>query len=119
MTISTTPEAQEEFIINDILLRINATDIQVFDQKFTDSYSAIRDMSTLSVSSTASLATYAVTLAFDTDNNTDRDNLIKLSTELSKYPFLFIKSQRLEQYIPSSNSFSFCITRWYECYGRI
>ena len=30
--------AQEEFIINDIILRVNATDIQVFDQKFTDSY---------------------------------------------------------------------------------
>lgn len=117
MTISTTPEAQEEFIINDILLRINATDIQVFDQKFTDSYSAIRDMSTLSVSSTASLATYVVTLAFDTDNNTDRDNLIKLSTELSKYPFLFIKSQRLEQYIPSIsrsiNSYTiFAVNEW-------
>lgn len=66
---------QEEFIINDVLLRINATDIQVFDQKFTDSYASIRNNSTFSVSSNASIATYVSTLAFDLDNENDFFNL--------------------------------------------
>ena len=108
---------QEEFIINDILLRINATDIQVFDQKFTDSYASIRNNSTFSVSSNASIATYVSTLAFDLDNENDFFNLVKLCTELCKYPFVFIKSQRLDQFIPSVaksiNSYNiFAVKEW-------
>lgn len=108
---------QEEFIINDVLLRINATDIQVFDQKFTDSYASIRNNSTFSVSSNASIATYVSTLAFDLDNENDFFNLVKLCTELCKYPFVFIKSQRLDQFIPSVaksiNSYNiFAVKEW-------
>ena len=109
--------AQEEFIINDIILRVNATDIQVFDQKFTDSYSAIRNNSTYSISSNASIATYVSTLAFDLDNEDDLFNLVKLCTQLCKYPFLFIKSQRIDQFIPSVsksiNSYNiFAVKEW-------
>lgn len=109
--------AQEEFIINDIILRVNATDIQVFDQKFTDSYSAIRNNSTYSISSNASIATYVSTLAFDLDNEDNLFNLVKLCTQLCKYPFLFIKSQRIDQFIPSVsksiNSYNiFAVKEW-------
>lgn len=111
------PIQQEQFILNDITLRVNATDIQVFDQRFTDTYATIRENTTLSMSSTAALATYVVTFAFDLDNNEDKDNLIKASAELAKYPFVFIKSQRLDQYIPSVsktfNSYNiFAVKEW-------
>ena len=111
------PIQQEQFILNDITLRVNATDIQVFDQRFTDTYPTIRENTTLSMSSTAALATYVVTFAFDLDNNEDKDNLIKASAELAKYPFVFIKSQRLDQYIPSVsktfNSYNiFAVKEW-------
>ena len=96
-------EDSELFILNDVILRINPTDIQVFDQRYTDSYSAIRYNSTYSVSSTSSLATYVVTHVFDIDNEIDTNDLIKICSQLSKYPFVFIKSQRLDQFVPNIN----------------
>ncbi len=83
--------SQELFIINNIALRVNPTDIQVFDQRFADSVSSIRDISTYSVSSTAAIATYVVTMAFDLDIESDVKRLVSLCAQLEKYPFVFIK----------------------------
>lgn len=93
--------SQELFIINNIALRVNPTDIQVFDQRFADSVSSIRDISTYSVSSTAAIATYVVTMAFDLDIESDVKRLVSLCAQLEKYPFVFIKSERLAQFVPT------------------
>ena len=93
--------SQELFIINNLVLRVNPTDIQVFDQRFSDSVSAIRDVSTYSVSSNSAIATYVVTMAFDLDVASDQKLLVSLCTQLEKYPFVFIKSDRLSQFVPS------------------
>ena len=93
--------SQELFIINNLALRVNPTDIQVFDQRFSDSVSAIRDVSTYSVSSNSAIATYVVTMAFDLDEPSDQKSLVSLCTQLEKYPFVFIKSDRLSQFVPT------------------
>lgn len=91
---------QENFILNDIILRVNPTDIQSFDQKFVDTETFIRENSTHSYSSVSSIATYSVTIAFDLNNAEDKNNAVAVCAELSKYPFVFIKSGRLDQFVP-------------------
>ena len=108
---------QETFSINDITLRVNPTDIQIFNQKFVDSQTFIRENSTYSYTSNSAIAIYSTTIAFDMTNEEDVRNLILLSTELSKYPYVWIKSKRLSQFIApiglQNNEFSaFAIKEW-------
>ena len=92
---------QEQFILNDIILRINPIDIQAFDQKFVERQTFIRENSTHAYSSKAALATYVATFAFDLNNAEDKQNLVSVCTELTKYPFIFVNSPRLNQFIPN------------------
>ena len=81
---------QEQFILNDIILRINPIDIQAFDQKFVERQTFIRENSTHAYSSKAALATYVATFAFDLNNAEDKQNLVSVCTELTKYPFILV-----------------------------
>lgn len=107
----------EQFIINDITLRVNPTDIQAFNQKFVDVSTFIRENSTYAYSSNSAVATYSVTIAFNLNSQIDVNNLIKLSVELRKYPFVWIKSNRLNQFITpigtKTNEYTaFAIKEW-------
>ena len=108
---------QETFSINDITLRINPTDIQIFNQKLVDSQTFIRENSTYSYTSNSAVAIYSTTIAFDMTNEEDVRNLVLLSTELTKYPYVWIKSKRLSQFIApiglQNNEFAaFAIKEW-------
>lgn len=101
----------EEFIINDILLNVNPSDIQVLDDNYLQEESFLRSKAVYCFRSKYSSSKVVMTIPFQITNfktlspeeleNTT--NCIKLVTELNNYPFCFIKSNRLNTYVSPLN----------------
>ena len=103
----TNSNQNEVFIINDIDLKINPSDVQLMDDNWVMEDSYLRSKAVFCYRSKYSATKIAINIPFqisgldgsqqDTINNTF--NCIKLITQLNSYPFCFIKSQRLKSYI--------------------
>lgn len=97
----------ETFIINDIEMEINPSDIQVMDDNWVMEDSYLRSKAVFCFRSQYSATKVVLNIPFqithldesskETLNNTY--NCIKLITELDAYPFCFIKNQRIRTYI--------------------
>ena len=87
----------EEFIINDISLRVAPTDINAVQQRNLTSSQFIRDDASYTHKNKFPYCAFDVVIAFDI--HSERTTLAHLLAELDKYPFAFIKSSRLESYV--------------------
>lgn len=88
------------FIINDIELAVPPTDIRATNRRNVGTSEFIRDDMSYAFKSRHNYTAYNVILQFDLLDSQSFDNLIKLSTELDLYPFVFIKSERMDALIP-------------------
>ena len=110
----TTKNKQDElFIINDINMEINPSDVQVMDDNWVMEDSYLRSKAVFCYRSKYSATKVVLSIPFQIThlneveaaalNNTY--NCIRLITELSSYPFCFIRNQRIRTYIsPTSIS---------------
>ena len=97
----------ETFIINDIVMDLAPSDIQLFDDNYVFEQSFLRSNSVYCYRSKYSDTKVVLNFPFQigpqiddrqsSGNNTI--NCIKLITELNSYPFCFIKNQRILTYI--------------------
>ena len=106
-------EQQELFIINDINMSINPSDIQVMEDNWVIGDSYLRSKAVYCFRSQYSATKVVLQIPFEITyltleseaslNNTY--NCIKLASELSSYPYCFIKNERIRNYIaPTSQS---------------
>ncbi len=91
-------EPAEEIVINGLRLRINPTDIIVTQNKNPEIVPMIRSSKVYTYISKFCKGTAQLVFQFDINNETDQDCLIKLCTYMDLYPFMFIKSEKLERY---------------------
>lgn len=91
-------DGAESFLINGLKLRVNPTDIQVFNNKNPEIVGMMRSDKPYVFASKFVNGRVAIYIAFDLQNAVDQANLISLSTYLDLYPFVFIKSDRLARY---------------------
>lgn len=96
----------EDIVINDIHLKINPNNIEVTDERYLDTASFLRDEATYSHYGKFSSTRYSLSLSFNVLDKSDVADLVRLATELDKFPFIFIKSKRLEDYIHGSRGMS-------------
>ena len=109
MTVSNKQE--EVFIINDINMEINPSDIQVMDDNWVIEESYLRSKAVFCYRSQYAATKVVLNIPFQishlnegeqsTLNNTY--NCIKLVSELNAYPFCFIKNNRIRAYISPTN----------------
>jgi hypothetical protein len=85
----------EIIAINDVTLKVNPTDINVIVNRFVEEMDLVRESSPFSFSSPHGYTSFTLTLAFDIANKSSVYDLVKISTQLDKFPFLWIKSNRL------------------------
>ena len=108
-----TSKQDELFIINDINMEINPSDVQVMDDNWVMEDSYLRSKAVFCYRSKYSATKVVLSIPFQVThlneveasalNNTY--NCIRLITELSSYPFCFIRNQRIRTYIsPTSIS---------------
>lgn len=104
---------QEVFIINDIEMEINPSDIQVMDDNWVMEDSYLRSKAVFCYRSKYSATKVVLNIPFQISYLTEEDkvslnntyNCIKLISELNAYPFCFIKNNRIKAYVsPSSMS---------------
>jgi murein DD-endopeptidase MepM/ murein hydrolase activator NlpD len=111
--MKTNNKQDELFIINDINMEINPSDVQVMDDNWVMEDSYLRSKAVFCYRSKYSATKVVLSIPFQvthlneveasTLNNTY--NCIRLITELSSYPFCFIRNQRIRTYIsPTSIS---------------
>ena len=89
----------EDFIINNIKLSVNPTDIVGVQKRNLKTYQYIRDDSSYTTKSKFLKNLYTVVVSFDSADSIQLKKLAYLCTELDKYPFAFIKSNRLESFV--------------------
>lgn len=89
----------EDIIINDTRFQIAPRDIQVNNQKKVSSRNFLRDNISYSFYSKFGRTNYTIVLAFDLLDKGDVKDLTNLYVQLDKFPFAFIKSNRLSDYI--------------------
>lgn len=98
---------QEEFIINDIEMEINPSEIQVMDDNWVMEESYLRSKAVFCYRSKYSATKVVLNIPFSISYLTEEDkvnlnntyNCIKLISELNAYPFCFIKNKRIKAYI--------------------
>ena len=111
--MATKNKQDELFIINDINMEINPSDVQVMDDNWVMEDSYLRSKAVFCYRSKYSATKVVLSIPFQIThlneveasalNNTY--NCIRLITELSSYPFCFIRNQRIRTYIaPTSIS---------------
>ena len=88
----------ESFIINDILVGINPTDMFKQSDRMVEEYSFVRSRSTYSIGSKYAKDAVIVTTSFDLGDLEQVKTLSKLITQVDKYPFVFINSARIKAY---------------------
>lgn len=93
-----------KFYINDIELNVAPTDITAREDRAVSSRSFLRDNGNYSFMSKFAKTVYSVSITFDLNNPSDVSNLSRLSAQLNKYPFVFIKSKKLKEYISQTSS---------------
>lgn len=101
---------QEVFIINDIEMEINPSDIQVMDDNWVMEDSYLRSKAVFCYRSKYSATKVVLNIPFQISYLTEEDkvslnntyNCIKLVSELNAYPFCFIKNNRIKAYISPS-----------------
>lgn len=94
----------QQFVINDIYLRVNANDIEYHELRPVESMTGARDdAAVIAVSPFFMNSYYSVVLTFDLTNSVDSANLVRLATEIDHYPFLFIKSEKLASMLSGLN----------------
>ena len=102
---------QEVFIINDIEMEINPSDIQVMDDNWVMEDSYLRSKAVFCYRSKYSATKVVLNIPFQITYLTEEDktdlnntyNCIKLISELNAYPFCFIKNNRIKAYISPTN----------------
>lgn len=103
----------EEFVINDIRLKVNPTDITTVQKRNVASSEFIRDDSSYAFKSKFAYTSFNVIMAFNVHDSGELDNLVRLCTELDGYPFAFIRSDRMETHL----SHTFSGSNDYHIYG--
>jgi hypothetical protein len=103
----------EQFVINDITLRVNPTDITTVQKRNVATSEFMRDDSSYAYKSKFAHTAFNVIMTFDVTNSEELDNLIRLCTELDGYPFAFIRSARMENHL----SHTFRGSNDYHIYG--
>lgn len=106
------PEGEEQFFINDIKLLINPSDIVSLDDDYVVEETFLRSHGVFAHKSRHANSKIKITLPFEvpplsTAASKDEPNhqYIRLITQVSHYPFCFIKSNRVRTYVsPSSLS---------------
>lgn len=102
---------KEIFIINDIDMEINPSDIQVMDDNWVMEDSFLRSKAVFCYRSKYSATKVVLNIPFqisylNEDNKVSINNTyncIKLISELNSYPFCFIKNNRIKAYISTTN----------------
>jgi len=92
----------EEFIINNIKLKVNPDDISVIQHRNLKTAQFIRDDATYTSKSIFPRTSYNISLSFDLSDSTEVERLVTLATQVDMYPFAFIESDRLSTYIGNS-----------------
>lgn len=109
----TSNKQEELFIINDINMSINPSDVQVMDDNWVMEDSYLRSKAVFCYRSQYSATKVVLNIPFQITNLNEVEatelnntyNCIRLVTELNNYPFCFIRNQRIRNYIsPSSIS---------------
>lgn len=98
---------EEIFIINDIEMEINPSDIQVMDDNWVMEDSYLRSKAVFCYRSKYSATKVVLNIPFQISYLTEEDkvglnntyNCIKLISELIAYPFCFIKNNRIKAYV--------------------
>lgn len=106
-------QQKEVFIINDIEMNINPSEIQVMDDNWVVEDSYLRSKAVFCYRSKYSATKIILNIPFEITYLTEENkeslnntyNCIKLISELNAYPFCFIKNNRIKSYIaPTSMS---------------
>lgn len=97
---------QEQFVINDLVLNVNPTDIRVLDDDYVVEESYMRSHAVFANKSRHATSKISITLPFGVKTTEDdglglnsTNQYIKLITQLTTYPFCFIRSNRVQTYI--------------------
>ena len=97
---------RELFIINDINMDVGPSNIHVFDDNYVYKQSFLRSSAVYCYRSKYSQTKVILNFPFYIDTNEDEserrahtEKCIKLASQLDAYPYVFIKSNRIETYI--------------------
>lgn len=89
--------------INDVILTVNPTDINIVTNRFVEDMDLVRESCPFTFSSPHGYTNFTMAISIDSTSNTEIYKLIKICTELDKFPFVWIKSDRLIANILGNN----------------
>jgi len=99
---------KEVFIINDVTLDVNPSDIRLIDDTYAMRESYLRSNAVFSHKSKYASSKIVVTIPvqskdinnlFSYKDYSDLSGIVKVIIQLNNYPFCFIKSKRIESYV--------------------
>lgn len=99
---------KEVFIINDVTLDVNPSDIRLIDDTYAMRESYLRSNAVFSHKSKYASSKIVVTIPvqskdinnlFSYKDYSDLSGIVKVIVQLNNYPFCFIKSKRIESYV--------------------
>lgn len=96
----------DDFIINDVTLRISPTNIEVFKESFNNEWETLRTASARKVKSGYGISRVVINQIFKVSDPTDSDNLSRLVAGLRATPFCVVYSPYLDKTLgrPDSES---------------
>lgn len=93
----------EIIAINDVVLTVNPTDISVVTNRFVEEMDLVRESCPFTFSSPHGYTNFTMAISIDATSLAEVYKLIKICVELDKFPFTWIKSNRLISNILGNN----------------